>query len=65
MNNILLVKKGIKSARASIRRKISEYDTAFRNSVTMKGLINNQEAKKLEEYIKELWGKYDSLGHGL
>lgn len=61
MKNTLAVKKDIKSARARIRRKISEYDTALRNSITMKGIINNQHAKELEECIKELWEKYDSL----
>ncbi len=63
MKNSLMVKKEIKSARARIRQKISEYDTAFKNSITMKGIINNQHAKELEDCIKELWNKYDALGN--
>ena len=65
MNNSLLVKKEIKSARARIRRKISEYDTALRNSITMKGIINNKHAAELEDCIKQLWNKYDELGNSL
>ncbi len=64
MDNNLMVKKSIKSARARIRRKISEYDTALRNSITMKGIINNKHAEELEDCIKQLWATYDSLGTG-
>lgn len=63
MNNSLVVKKEIKSARARIRRKISEYDTALRNSITMKGIINNKHADELQDCIKQLWSTYDSLSN--
>ena len=63
MTNSLVVQKYIKSARAKIRRKISEDDTALRNSITIKDIINNQHAKELEDCIKELWEKYNVLGN--
>ncbi len=56
--------KQIKSTRARIRRKISEYNTALRNSITMKGIINNKHAEELQDCIKKLWSHYDSMNSG-